>query len=127
MNNITIIGNICREPDVINTTTGKVIAKISVAVPSSRKNDTDFFTCVCYEPTSDFVAKFLTKGCKVAINGAIHIREYERKDGTKGKDIEIDVRTLENLTPKEKKPVVVEPETHEDNDDDLPWQKGGSL
>jgi single-strand DNA-binding protein len=120
MNNITIIGNTCHKPDVKELSNGSIITTISVAVSSTRKDQngkylTDFFTVKTYGKIADFVAKYVEKGNKVAINGSLHIVNYETKAGEKRTTVEIDANNVDLLTPKD---VKVEPRNDDDQEEE---------
>ena len=44
---------------------------------------TDFISCVAWRQTADFVAKYFTKGSKIALEGSIQTRSYTAQDGSK--------------------------------------------
>lgn len=128
MNNIVIIGNLTKDPQIRTAQTGNTVATLDVAVSSSRKDKdgnylTDFFTAICYGKTAEFVQKYLVLGTKVAIQGSIHFRDYETKDGRKGKAVEIDVLKLEKLSNPAQQPQAQDlPHIEESVDDDeLPF------
>ena len=132
MNNITIIGNLTRDPQIRTSQAGNNVATIDIAVSSTRKDKdgnylTDFFTAICYSKIAEFVSNNITKGTKVAIQGSIHFRDYETKDGRKGKAVEIDVLKLEKLSISAQQPQaqdlpnIDESTVQVDDDDDLPF------
>lgn len=128
MNNIVIIGNLTKDPQIRTAQTGNTVATLDVAVSSARKDKdgnylTDFFTAICYGKTAEFAQKYLVLGTKVGINGSIHFRDYETKDGRKGKAVEIDVLKLEKLSNPAQQPQAQDlPHIEESvDDDDLPF------
>lgn len=122
MNNITLIGNVCRTPETTQTKDGKLIVSFSIGVSRPGKPDTDFFPIKCFGKQAEFVAKFVFKGNKVAVNGSVHIDNYEGKDGVKKLRVEVIANSIEHLTPKE---IKIEPEFDVEpvEDDDLPFQE----
>lgn len=44
--------------------------------------DADFFTVVCWRGLADIVAKYLEKGARCAVVGALQNRSYQANDGT---------------------------------------------
>jgi single-strand DNA-binding protein len=48
------------------------------------KREVDFINCVAWRKTAAFLAKYFHKGEKIAIEGALHVRKYEKSDGTNG-------------------------------------------
>ena len=80
MNIFIGIGNLTKEPEIKKTQTGKVYSNFSIALNSN--NTTDFINCIAWEGTATLIGKYLHKGSKIAIEGAIKNDTYE-KDGTK--------------------------------------------
>lgn len=87
MNKITIIGNVTRDPEVKATNSGINVCSFSVAV--NRRKDaqgnqqTDFFNVTAFRQLADLCGKYLAKGRKVAVVGAMQSRTYEGRDGAK--------------------------------------------
>lgn len=81
MNTIIIIGRLTKDPEIRTTNSGKNVTTFSVAV--RRNNDSsDFFNCVAFGKTAEFVEKYFHKGNMIAVEGAMHSEQYE-KDGKK--------------------------------------------
>lgn len=133
MNNVTLVGNLCKDFEFKQFESGSCVATNSIAVRRDRKEQdgsyvSDFFDIVCFNTSAEFATKYLRKGDKVGIVGSIHIREYTTKAGTKGRAIEVRVNSIENLTPPktevEENDSVVENKAAEAldmPDDDLPF------
>lgn len=105
MNKIHIIGNVVHTPEVRQTKSGTAVCSFSVAVKRRFKNpatgdyDTDFFEVQCWRQLAELCEKFLEKGKKVAVIGAMQSRDYE-KDGVKKRIWELIADEVEFLTPK---------------------------
>ena len=137
MNKIHIIGNVVHTPDVRQTKKGDAVCSFSVAVKRRFKNpatgdyDTDFFEVQCWRQLAELCAKYLEKGKKVAVIGAMQSRDYE-KDGVKKRVWELVAEEVEFLsakgegaapaaqpsTPAQKKP---EPQFTQVEDEELPF------
>lgn len=94
MNEILIIGNLTRDPELTETSTGKSVCHFSVAVNrdySDKEGNqiTDFFPVTVWGPQAESSGKYLKKGSQVAVKGSLETRTYE-KDGTQR--FAIDVR-----------------------------------
>ena len=110
MNRVYLKGNLARDPELRTTQTGKNVASFSLAVdrPYSRKNDTqasnqptvDFLNCVAWSYHADFVQKYLQKGSSILVEGKLHTRSYQTKDGTKRNITEVVVDNIEFTGPK---------------------------
>lgn len=102
MNNVTLIGNLTRDPELRTTATGVKNCAFSIAVQRKKNKDgvreADFINIVCWNGTAENCAKYLTKGKKVAINGEIRTRNYE-KDGKKVYVTEVVANIVEFISP----------------------------
>jgi single-strand DNA-binding protein len=105
MNKITIIGNVVHTPQMRATNSGVNVCNFSVAVrrrfknPQTGEYDTDFFEVQAWRQLAELCEKFLEKGKKVAVVGAMQSRDYE-KDGVKKRIWELLADEVEFLTPK---------------------------
>ena len=84
MNKIIIIGNLTKQPELSTTASGISVCKFTVAVnrPYSQDGEkaVDFFNVTTFRGLADNCGKFLDKGRKVCVVGALQFRTYE-KDG----------------------------------------------
>lgn len=84
MNSISIIGRLTADPELRKTQSGIPVASFTLAVDRPRvKDTTDFFSCVAWRQTGEFVAQYFTKGRKMGVTGSMQSRKYEDKDGNK--------------------------------------------
>ena len=106
MNKVFLIGNLTRDPELTETSSGVSVCRFSIAVRRDYKNadgeyGTDFFNCQAWRNLAENVARYAHKGNKVAVSGSVEIRNYENNDGEKRTATEIQVREVEFLTPKQ--------------------------
>lgn len=104
MNKAIIIGNLTADPEVRTTSGGASVANFTVAVRRNFRNqqgdyDSDFLPVQAWKATADYCGKYLKKGSRVAVEGAIQTRSYD-KDGVKRYVTEIIAANIENLTPR---------------------------
>ncbi len=105
INKVMISGNLTRDPELRSTTSGMPVLGMSVAVNDRRKNQStgewedypNYIDCTLFGARAEGVAKFLTKGSKVAIEGKLRWSQWER-DGQKRSKIEVIVDEIEFLT-----------------------------
>lgn len=102
MNKFIAIGNMCEEPNARTTQNGVSQSTFRIAVQRRFPNqqgvrESDFFTVVAWRQSADFANRYLHKGYKVAIEGSLQNRSYE-KDGVKHYITEIIADSVENLT-----------------------------
>ena len=102
MNKAILIGNLARDPETRNTPSGVSCTTFTVAcnrrfVNQQGVREADFINCVAWRQNADFVARYLTKGSKVAVEGSIQTRSYDAQDGTKRYVTEIIADNVEFL------------------------------
>jgi single-strand DNA-binding protein len=95
-NSCTIIGNLCRDPELRYTPNGTAVCEISVAVNESYKNaagekvDTVMFLdVVCWGRTAELVVQYLTKGVAALFDGKLKQETWEDKEGAKRSKIKM--------------------------------------
>jgi single-strand DNA-binding protein len=89
-NKVQLIGNLGKDPEIVNLESGKTLAKFSIATNESYKNaqgekvtDTQWHNIVAWGKTAEIVEKYVGKGKEVAIEGKLTTRSWEDKDGMK--------------------------------------------
>jgi single-strand DNA-binding protein len=89
-NKVQLIGNVGREPEIVNLDSGKKLAKFSVATNENYKNgngervtDTQWHNIVAWGKTAELVEKYVNKGKEVGVEGKLTSRSWDDKDGTK--------------------------------------------
>ena len=89
MLNITAVGNLGKEPEAFQagTTPG---AKLPLAARTG-KDETTWLNCVVFGPRSATVLDYFKKGSKVTVIGKASQRFYQKKDGSEGSSIELNV------------------------------------
>ena len=76
MNIITLTGRLTRDPETRLAKNGGVYIPFTVAVERSDKNRTaDFFDCIAFGSTADFIAKYFKKGDQIIIGGRLITRK----------------------------------------------------
>lgn len=103
--NVELIGNLGRDPEVRKTASGMSVCNLSVATSSRRKKDdewveeTEWHRVAVFNKTADNCARFLKKGSRVHVNGRLRTSSYE-KDGEKRYSTEIVADRVNFLDPK---------------------------
>ncbi|MBR5439292.1 MAG: single-stranded DNA-binding protein [Clostridia bacterium] len=88
MNKVYLIGNLTRDPELSETTSGIAFCRFSIAVNRTFANadgnrEADFFNITVWRNQAENCSKFLKKGSKVAVVGSLQNHSYEDKDGIK--------------------------------------------
>ena len=122
MNKVIITGNLTKDVALRETSSGKKVATLTVAV-NGLNDTTDFFQVNVWNGTAENCSKFLSKGKKVAVVGELHNRTYEDKDGNKKTITEITANEVEFLSPKTEEKTITsrEKEFKEIDDNQLPF------
>lgn len=98
MNHFVGIGRLTRDPEVRYTQSGKACAKFTLAIDRRKNSDgnpqADFIQCVAWEKTAEVISQYVSKGQKIAVEGRIQTRSYE-KDGRKYYVTEVIVQSME--------------------------------
>lgn len=129
MNQLTIIGNLVREPELSETAGGTAVCRMTVAVNRSHGAEgTDFFNVTAWRGLAETCAKYLRKGKKVCVVGSIQFRNYEDREGIKRTAADVMAQEIEFLSPatvEAEKPVSRPQKTRqasmEEIDEDLPF------
>ena len=94
---LTIVGNV-GGVELKFTSNGKAVCEVSVAENHNRKNEqtgqwetesTTWRRVSFWENQAEAVANEIQKGDRVIVAGDEKLREYERKDGSKGASLEV--------------------------------------
>ena len=87
MNKVILIGRLTRDPELRYTPQGTAVCQITVAVNrrgvQQGQQDADFINVSIWSAQAENVAKYMTKGRQMAIEGRIQTRNYDDKDGKK--------------------------------------------
>lgn len=94
-NQVTLMGNLTRDPELRNTPTGQSVCNFGLALNRSYKNAdgewveaTDFVDIVAWGPLGERVAQYLTKGRPALVAGRLQSRSWEQ-DGQKRSKLEV--------------------------------------
>lgn len=86
VNNVVLVGRLVRDVDLRQTSTGKEMTYFTLAVNRNFKNEqgvqaADFIGCVAFGKTAENMARFLSKGSLIAVEGRISTRNFQGNDG----------------------------------------------
>lgn len=101
MNNLSMIGNLGKDPELRYTGSGMAVVNITLAVQRAFKNkqtneyETDWFNCTAFSKTAEIISNNFQKGSKIAISGSLQNNNYTKDDGTK---VYRDVIVINNIT-----------------------------
>ena len=94
-NQVTLMGNLTRDPELRSTPNGQSVCSFSLALNRSYKGAdgnwqeaTDFVDVVAWGPLGERVAQYLTKGRPALVAGRLQSSSWE-KDGQKRSKVEV--------------------------------------
>ena len=109
INRVIISGNLTRSPELRSTSAGLPVMQMNVAVNDRRKDPNtgewqdypNFVDCTLFGSRAEHVAKWLSKGSKVAVEGKLRWSQWE-KDGVKRSKIEVVADEIEFMSQNKK-------------------------
>jgi single-strand DNA-binding protein len=97
---ITVVGNLVGDPELRYTPTGVAVANFRIAsTPRTfdrqanewKDGDSLFLTCNVWRQAAENVAESLQRGMRVVVQGRLHQRSYETREGEKRTVFEVEV------------------------------------
>jgi single-strand DNA-binding protein len=96
-NNVTVIGNCTRDPELRFTPSGMAVATFGLAVNRRWQNRqsneweeaVSFFDVTCWQQLAENVSESVQKGTRVVVTGRLDQRSWETQDGEKRSKVEI--------------------------------------
>ncbi len=98
VNKVTLLGHLGKDPEIRRLTSGDPVASFSVATSESwrdkasgeRKEKTEWHRVVIFNKNlADVAEKYLRKGSKVYLEGALQTRKWTDKDGAEKYSTEV--------------------------------------
>ena len=97
VNNITILGNLTRDPELRFTPNGTAVVSFGLAVNRNIQNKTsgewesqvDFFNVTAWYKLAENCAESLNKGDRVLVTGRLAQESWESKEGQKRSTVRI--------------------------------------
>lgn len=95
LNQVFLMGNLTRDPELRQTPTGQNVTSFSLALNRAYKDAsgewqeaTDYIDIVCWGPLAERVAQYLSKGRRCLVQGRLQSRSWEQ-DGQKRSKVEV--------------------------------------
>lgn len=106
INNVTLTGNLTRDPELRSTASGTSVLQFSIACNDRVKNQQgewvdrpNYIDMTMFGTRAESLGNILTKGTKIAVQGKLHWSSWE-KDGQKRSKLEVWPDAVELLSPK---------------------------
>jgi single-strand DNA-binding protein len=109
LNKVMLIGNLTRDPEYRNTSTGKAVAKLALAVNRRRtdretgemQEDTMFIDVDAWNRLADFAQNYLQKGRRIYVEGRLRQDKWQdRETGGNRYKIVVVAETIQFALPK---------------------------
>jgi single-strand DNA-binding protein len=112
INRVVLTGNLTQDPELRSTQDGTAVCNLRVATNTRRKESAssewvdkpNYFDVVVWGVQAENVARYLTKGRPIAIDGRLEWREYDAQDGSKRQAVQIIADTVQFLASPERAP-----------------------
>lgn len=96
INRVVISGNLTRDPELKSLPSGTSVLEMRMAVNDRRKNQQtgewedqpNYVDVIVFGQRGESLSRFLSKGSKIAVEGKLRYREWE-KDGQKRNKLEV--------------------------------------
>lgn len=95
LNQVFLMGNLTRDPELRQIPSGQNVCSFSLALNRAYKDSngewqeaTDFIDIVAWGPLAERVAQYLTKGRRCLVQGRLQSRSWEQ-DGQKRSKVEV--------------------------------------
>ncbi len=111
VNKITIIGNLGRDPEMRYSASGTPMTSFSIAssrryttAAGEQREETEWFNCTAFGRLADTCNQYLARGRQVYIEGRLRSRQYDRRDGTPGFSLDVNVTDVHFLGRRDEQP-----------------------
>ncbi|HUC95336.1 MAG TPA: single-stranded DNA-binding protein [Candidatus Saccharimonadia bacterium] len=95
VNQVILMGNLTRDPELRQTPTGQNVCSFSLALNRSYKDQsgewkelTDYVDIVAWGPLAERISQYLSKGRRCLVQGRLQSRSWEQ-DGQKRSKLEV--------------------------------------
>ena len=77
INNVVLLGNITKEPEVKKSKSGKKYVLFTIAL--NGKDKTTFVPCVAFEKTAELIKNYFVQGSFIGVTGSLDIQKKDDK------------------------------------------------
>lgn len=95
LNQVTLMGNLTRDPELRQTPSGQTVTNFSLALNRAYKDKsdewqevTDYVDIVCWGSLAERVAQYMSKGRRCLVQGRLQSRSWEQ-EGQKRSKVEV--------------------------------------
>ena len=109
LNQVFLVGNLVRDPDLRYAPSGDAVANLRVAVnrvyntrEGEKREETCFVTVVVWRKQAEVCGEYLNKGSPILVEGRLQSRSWETSEGEKRSTLEVVARRVQFLSRKGK-------------------------
>jgi len=100
-NKVIMAGRLTRDPEKKISQDGKTFATFTIAVDRGYKSEeTDFFDCVAFGNTADYLLSYVRRGYMVLVEGNLQIDKWTDRDGVNHSKPKIIANVVKNFEKK---------------------------
>ncbi|MGX7087600.1 single-stranded DNA-binding protein [Gemelliphila palaticanis] len=86
INNVVLVGRLTKDPELRHSSSNIPMVYFTIAVnrtfaDQSGNRQADFISCTVFRKQAENMARFLSKGSLIGVQGRIQTRSYQGKDG----------------------------------------------
>ena len=101
-NKVILMGNLTRDPQLKQTPNNQSVAEIGIAVnrkykskDGEMKEETTFVDCEAWGRTAETMAKYLSKGRPVFVEGRLKLDQWQDKEGNNRSKLRVVIDTFQ--------------------------------
>lgn len=106
INKVILSGNLTREPELKATPGGTSILTFGLAVNDRKRNPQteqwedvpNYFDCNMWGARGESVARYLSKGMKVCVEGKLHWHQWQDNQGNNRSKVDVTVNEIELMS-----------------------------
>ncbi|MCD5397379.1 single-stranded DNA-binding protein [candidate division NPL-UPA2 bacterium] len=104
LNQVFLIGNLTRDPELRYVPSGKAVANLGLATSrvfttqeGEKREEVCFVRVVVWGKQAENCSQYLNKGSQICVEGRLQSRSWEAEDGTKRNALEVVARRIQFL------------------------------
>ena len=101
LNRATIMGNLTRDPELRQTSTGRPVCSFGIATnrrwndqAGERQEQVEFHDVVAWGKLAEFCEKFLNQGKQILVEGKLRTRSWQDREGNKKYTTEVHAQNI---------------------------------
>ena len=96
INTVVLSGRLTKDLELKKSSNNISSVYFQLAVSTNNKNDageegTYFIPCIAWRNNADYLVKYAHKGDLIGIEGTLQQRSFDKRDGTKGSVVDVNV------------------------------------